>query len=218
MLQLYDYYRSTASYRVRITLHIKNLAYDNIPIDLVKDGGQHHNAEYRKHNPQGMVPCLVDRKNELTLSQSLAIIDYIEECYPTPSILPDSLTARAQARQIAQLIACDIHPLNNLRVLQYLTKTLGQSEDIKTQWYHHWLQCGFEAIEALLKHQPKEHPFCVGHTVSIADICLLPQLYNARRFAFPLESYSNILRVEKQCLALPSFQQAHPDSQKKQTI
>ena len=208
MIKLYDYFRSTASYRVRIALNWKELPHELIEVHLVKEGGQQKKPEYLTHNPQGLVPALID--GGMTLTQSLAMLEYLEERYPTPSLLPDNSTDKALVRSIAQIIACDIHPLNNLRVLKYLTETLEQTEETKTTWYHHWIKQGFDAIEALLaKHQSSPN-FCIGEQVSIADVCLIPQVYNANRFECDLSAYPRIMNINNYCLTLPAFDKACP--------
>lgn len=213
MITLYDYYRSTASYRIRIALNVKNLPHELKPVNLIQGEGEHRSAAYSQVNPQQLVPSMVDHTHSITLSQSLAILEYLEEQYPQPAILPQDVSERAQARRIAALIACDMHPLNNLRVLRYITNTLKHTEEEKLQWYHHWLQLGFDAIEQILQTQSNSHPYCIGDTVSIADICLIPQLYNARRFGFNLTQYPLILAIETQCLTMPAFEKAKPDNQ-----
>lgn len=212
MLTLHDYYRSTACYRVRIALNFKNLNYQAIPVDLIKNGGGQNAPEFKRVNPQGLVPALQDSEHSISLSQSLAILEYLEEQYPTPALLPKTITLRAQARRIACAIACDIHPLNNLRVLQYITNTLKQSEEAKREWYHHWLKAGFDAIQSILQAENLSGDFCIGNQVSVADICLIPQLYNARRFEFPLHEYSLLTDIEARCLALPAFEKATPEN------
>jgi maleylpyruvate isomerase len=209
MIKLYDYFRSTASYRIRIALHVKNLDHTKFNINLIKEGGEQHQADYKTLNPQGLVPTLVDTQNNIQISQSIAILEYLEEAYPEPAILPEALQQRAQARQISQIIACEIHPLNNLRVLQYLVKTLGSSEDAKMAWYHHWLKSGFDAIEAILHKQGSKN-YCVSNSITMADICLIPQLYNANRFKFDLSSYTHINQVAEYCHSLPEFKAATP--------
>ena len=208
MIKLYDYFRSTASYRVRIALNWKELPHELIEVHLVKEGGQQKKPDYLSQNPQGLVPALID--GDMTLTQSLAILEYLEEQYPTSSLLPENSTDKALVRSIAQIIACDIHPLNNLRVLKYLAETLEQTDETKTTWYHHWIQQGFDAIEALLaKHQSNPN-FCIGEQVSIADVCLIPQIYNANRFECDLSAYPRIMNINNYCLTLPAFDKASP--------
>lgn len=203
MIKLYDYFRSTASYRVRIALNLKNLAHEKIAVNLIKDGGEQLKAEYLQNNPQGLVPTLVD--GSFNLTQSLAILEYLEEKYPQPNLLPTNMEDRARVRSIAQLIACDIHPLNNLRVLQYLTSTGGFSEKAKLSWYKHWVKEGFTALEQLLNRHNSNGKFCVGTQPTIADICLVAQMYNANRFECPLQNYPTIVAINQHCCTLPAF-------------
>lgn len=207
-MKLYDYYRSSSSYRVRIALNLKQINYETIPIHLVLDGGAQHSAHYLSLNPQALVPTL-DANGHL-LSQSLAIIEYLDEINPTPPLLPPTPLGRAQVRRLAQIIACDIHPLNNLRVLQQLRHQFEASEEDTHRWYHHWLKQGFDALEALLAEQPRKHPVCYGADLSLADICLVPQVYNANRFNFPLTNYPLISEINAYCLTLPAFIEAAP--------
>ncbi|MGE3319760.1 MAG: maleylacetoacetate isomerase [Candidatus Berkiella sp.] len=211
-MQLYDYFRSSASFRVRIALNLKGLSYDQISVHLVKDGGQHLQAQYEGINPQKLVPCFVDQDSDVPLAQSLAIIEYLEEQYPTPALLPTDPIARAEIRAFAQHIACEIHPLNNLRVLNYLTQNLQLSQEQKKSWYHHWLSEGFNALEKILTKRPKM-PFCFGNLPTLADICLIPQVYNAVRFEFPLEDYPLINAINKRCLNESAFSKALPENQ-----
>lgn len=211
MLQLYTYFRSSASYRVRIALHLKGLPFESVPVHLLKDGGQQHGSAYQHINPAGLVPALVDDGHAIT--QSLAIMEYLEETHPTPALLPSDALGRARVRALAQTIACEIHPLNNLRVLQYLQGPLGVDEDTKATWYRHWITLGFTALETLLAQSPETGVFCHGNTPGLADCCLIPQIANSRRFATPLEAFPTIRRIEEACLALPAFQQAAPDAQ-----
>lgn len=212
MIKLYDYFRSSASFRVRIALNLKDLSYKQMEIHLVKEGGQHLQEHYATLNPQKLVPCLVDADETTALAQSLAIIEYLEEQYPTPALLPLEPLQRAAVRAFAQYIACDIHPLNNLRVLQYLTGTLELSESQKMTWYFHWLREGFTALEALLAKQPMTGPFCFGKTPTLADIYLIPQVYNALRFHFPMEDYPRLNAVNAHCLTQLAFQRALPEN------
>lgn len=206
-MQLYDYYRSSCAYRVRIALSIKELDYTQIKIDLTKD--EQHSARYEKYNPQGLVPTLLDEENVFT--QSLAIIEYLNEKYPAPPLLPSSIVERAQVRALALSIACDIHPLNNLRVLNTLRKDWQAKPEQITQWYHHWLQEGLDAIEQQLAQYNRKEGFCYGDCVSLADICLIPQIYNAKRFEFPLDAYPIIQSIYAHCIQLPEFIKASPE-------
>ena len=211
MLKLYTYFRSSAAYRVRIALNLKNLGYEAIPVHLVKEGGQHLKAEYRRINPAGAVPALVDR--DLSLSQSLAIIEYLDEAYPYPPLLPGDLVARARVRAIALDIACEIHPINNLRVLKYLTGQLGLSEEQKNAWYRHWVEVGLASVEARLVDHALTGRFCHGDQPTIADCCLVPQVFNARRFGCDLGHVPTVLRIDAECRTLPAFQAAAPENQ-----
>lgn len=208
-MKLYGYWRSSAAYRVRIALNFKQLSYENLPVHLVKNGGEQHSAEYKALNPTELVPTLLD--NELSLNQSLAIIEYLDQMYPQPRLLPDDAGAKAQVRALALDIACDIHPLNNLRVLQYLTGPLALSEQQKQAWVMHWLQVGFSAFEQSLAACSGK--FCVGDDVSLADICLVPQVYNAKRFGMDMTAYPLINGIVEQCQQLAAFALAAPEEQ-----
>jgi len=210
-MKLYDYYRSTASYRVRIALNLKQLAYETSPVHLVNNGGEQHAPEYKKINPQGLVPALDLGTNQPPLTQSLAILEYLEEQHPSPALLPQDARARAEVRSLALIIAADMHPLNNLRVLKQLRAQFNASDDDVTRWYHHWLQLGFDAFEEKLKQLPRESSFCYGNQISFADICLIPQVYNANRFEFSLEAYPLIQTITEACLELEAFQNAAPE-------
>jgi maleylpyruvate isomerase len=207
-VKLYSYFRSSAAYRVRIALNIKSISPDIIPVHLIKDGGRHRSAEYRAINPHARVPSLVLDDGEV-LTQSLAIIEYLDETAPQPPLLPSDPVARAQVRALSQIIACDIHPLNNLGTLQYLKRSLGQEQATIDAWYHHWVLEGFAAIEAMLK----PGPYAFGAHVSLADVCLVPQVYNARRLKVPLDAFPKIVAVDAACLALSAFDKARPENQ-----
>ena len=209
MIKLYSYFRSSAAYRVRIALNLKGLSYEYLPVHLVK--GEQRDERYRALNPQALVPMLVDEGE--TITQSMAIIEYLDDKVPDPPLLPPTPEARARVRSIAQVIACDIHPLNNLRVLKYLTGTLGASEDAKNAWYRHWIELGLAAIEARLAADSRTGAFCHGATPTLADICLVPQLANARRYDFSIEAYPTLGRIESHCLALDAFARAAPERQ-----
>ncbi|MCC5826633.1 maleylacetoacetate isomerase [Alkalimonas sp.] len=208
-MKLYGYWRSSAAYRVRIALAWKGMTYESIPVHLVKEGGQQHQAAYQTLNPAELVPTLVD--NELTLNQSLAIVEYLDAIQPEPSLLPAEPKQTALVRAMALDIACDIHPLNNLRVLQYLTGPLQLSEQQKMAWIHHWLNTGFQALEQRL--QQCAGRFCFGDTVSLADICLVPQVYNALRFGLDMAPYPTIQAIYQQCNSLEAFAYAAPEVQ-----
>ncbi|WP_020593300.1 maleylacetoacetate isomerase [Kiloniella laminariae] len=204
-IELYDYYRSSASYRVRIALELKNRSYQKIPINL-KTGGQHE-LSYRTINAQGLVPALIIGPKVLT--QSLAILEYLEEVYPDPPLLPRNPFERAEVRSIAQIIACDIHPLNNLRVLNYLKHEASIEEQQVSDWYQHWVHEGFLAIEQ--KFLTSAGKYSYGSDITFADICLMPQVYNAKRFSCDLSPYPTLTRVAENLSLLPAFTRSHPD-------
>lgn len=209
-MKLYSYYRSSAAYRVRIALNIKQISYEIIPIHLVRNGGEQYANEYVDINPQALVPTLeVDGE---FITQSSAIIEYLEERYASPSLLPESLIDRAQVRAMVQLIACDVHPLNNLRVLKYIEGTLGHNEKIKIDWYHHWLRRGFDAIETLLENSSCDE-YCFHDQVTMAELFLVPQVYNAIRFNFDMIPYPRINRIFHHCIQLSAFSDAAPEQQ-----
>jgi maleylpyruvate isomerase len=208
-VQLYSYFRSSAAYRVRIALALKGLDSEYLPIHLQK--GEQRAEMYRMVNPLQLVPTLID--DETTITQSLAIMEYIEEKYPQPPLLPRSAEERARVRAIALAIACDIHPLNNLRVLQYLVHTLKVSDEAKNQWYRHWIEVGLGALESMLEDDAATGRCCHGDTPTIADACLIPQLANARRMNIPLTSYPTLLRIDEYCGGLEAFSRAAPERQ-----
>ncbi|WP_332675415.1 maleylacetoacetate isomerase [Aromatoleum sp.] len=210
-MKLYTYFRSSAAYRVRIALNLKQLAYDAVPVHLVRGGGEQRQPEYLALNPAGLVPTLVDGPD--TLSQSLAIIEYLDEMHPEPSLLPGSAADRARIRAIAQAIACDIHPINNLRVLQYLTREFGVSDAQKNAWYRHWTEAGLAAVEAMLAGDPRTAAFCHGDTPTLADCCLVPQVFNARRFGCDLTAMPTSLGIAERCAGLDAFRRAAPEQQ-----
>ncbi|MEA2092933.1 MAG: maleylacetoacetate isomerase [Pseudomonadota bacterium] len=210
-LALYTYFRSSCSYRVRIALALKGLAFDSRYIHLLRDGGENWQPEYRRQNPQGLVPTLVDGQRIFT--QSLAIIEYLDECYPDPPLLPADVRDRARVRALAQVIASDIQPLNNLRVLDFLNRELGASEQQVQVWYRHWITEGFHAVEALLGRQRQTATCCCGDVPTVADICLIPQAYNALRFHCELEAFPTVWKVYEHCTTLPAFQAAAPENQ-----
>ncbi|MBN9287425.1 MAG: maleylacetoacetate isomerase [Gammaproteobacteria bacterium 39-13] len=213
MFKLYDYCRSSACFRVRIALNLKQLPYEQVFVDLLKEGGQQLTAKYALVNPQKLVPTLFDEANNITLTQSMAIIEYLEENYPQIALLPENKVERAHVRSLANMIACDIHPLNNLRVLKYLKHDLHLSEELKNQWYHHWIREGFSAVEKVLKRNDKTTSFCFGEQPTLADICLVPQMYNAQRFKVKIEDFPVISRINENCLKLPAFINALPEKQ-----
>lgn len=207
-MKLYDYYRSTASYRVRIALQIKGINYEKIPVHLVNNGGEQHHTAYLELNPQGLVPTLDENGHIIT--QSLAIIEYLEEINPVPPLLPQTPLARARVRSMAMLIACDMHPLNNLRVLMRLREQFQATDAQVNDWYHHWLKEGFDALELFLQNLPHKNQLCYGSEITMADVCLVPQVYNARRFGFSMANYPLINEINAHCLTLTPFQLAAP--------
>ena len=207
-MKLYTYFRSSAAYRVRIALNLKGLRYEMVPVHLTKDGGQQHKPDFHAVNPQERVPALALSSGEV-LTQSLAIIEYLDEIEPEPPFLPADALARAKVRAIAQVVACDIHPLNNLIALQYLKRTLKHEQAEIDAWYHHWVIEGFKALEAMMTPAP----YACGAHVTLADICLIPQVFNARRLKVPLEAFPKIVAVEQACLKLPAFDKARPENQ-----
>jgi len=209
-MKLYDYYRSSAAYRVRIALNLKGVAPERVFVHLRK--GVQRTDDYLDLNPQGLVPALA-LDGGPTLTQSLAIVEWLDETHPHPPLLPGDATARARVRAIALSIACEIHPLNNLRVLQYLTGTLGVAEAQKDGWYRYWVDTGFEALERQLAREKSTGRFCHGDTPSLADVCLVPQLANARRFNVDVTPYPTLTRIEAACNALPAFADAAPANQ-----
>lgn len=211
MIKLYGYWRSTAAYRVRLALNIKQVSYSQQSVHLVKDGGEQYKPEYQSINPQGLVPTLVD--DGFAIGQSLAILEYLEEKYPQRSLLPVTPAERAVARQLCQIIACDLHPLNNLRILKYLSNELKISDADKSKWYHHWLAEGFGAFDKLLAKSDLTGPYCLGGELSMADVCLIPQIYNADRFDFSMDAYPRLQEIKQNCLKLTRFQDAIPENQ-----
>lgn len=207
-MKLYSYFRSSAAYRTRIALNLKNLPYDMDFVHLAKDGGHNRREEYRAVNPQMKLPALVLDKGDI-LIQSLAIIEYIDEIHPQPPLLPADPLARARCRALSQIVACEIHPLNNVAPLRYLKSPLGHEQAEIDAWYHHWVKEGFTAIETLMDPAP----YACGSQVTLADICLIPQVFNARRLKVPLEAFPKILSVEAACLKLPAFDKARPENQ-----
>jgi len=210
-LRLYGFWRSSAVYRVRIALNLKGQPYETIPVHLVKDGGEQHAAAFAELNPQELVPVL--KHGHRILRQSLAIIDYIDETWPEPPLLPSVARDRQRVRAIAQMIACEIHPLNNLRVQQYLEKTLGATEAQRQEWTRHWISSGFKALEGVLADNPSTGTFCEGDVPTMADCCLVPQVYNALRFDVDMKPFPTIKRINDACLKLEEFDAARPENQ-----
>ncbi len=209
-LQLYSYWRSSAAYRVRIGLNLKGLQYETVPVHLLRDGGQQHADGYRALNPQELVPTL--RHGARTIRQSLAILEYLDEAWQGTPLLPVAARDRARVRAIAQLVACDIHPLNNLRVLQYFEGVWNVPQAERDAWVRHWIAQGFAALEQLLD-DPATGSYCHGDEPGLADCCLVPQAYNARRFGMDLAAFPRIARIEAACLALPAIADARPEAQ-----
>jgi len=208
---LHNYFRSSASYRVRIALNLKGLDYRYVPVHLNRNGGEQFSAEFKALNPHALVPVFAEPGVQLT--QSLAILEYLDEKYPQAPLLPASVEDRAYVRQLALAVACEIHPLNNLRVLKYLSGTLGVSDAAKNDWVQHWIRLGLAALEAELARSPRRGVFCFGDTPTIADCCLVPQLFNAQRFNVDLGDYPTLAAIDRACQALPAFAQAHPARQ-----
>jgi maleylpyruvate isomerase len=208
VITLHGYYRSSASYRVRIALNLKNLKTDHIAHHLRKN--EQTAPDYLKCQPQGLVPAL--QTDDTTLIQSMAIIEYLDETHPNPPLLPKDPAGRARVRALAQIICCDIHPVDNLRVLRYLRTELGQDEAAIQTWYNHWIAEGFAAFEHLLQ-QPGTGTFCHGDTPTLADLCLIPQIFNAGNYKLDLTPYPTIRRINEACQALPAFADAAPGKQ-----
>lgn len=209
-MKLYGYFRSSAAYRVRIALNLKGLTAEHCAIHLVKNGGEQHSAAYRLVNPSELVPALQE-DDAFTLTQSISILEYLEEKFSQVALLPEDLQQRGLIRAFCQSIACDIHPLNNLRVLQYLSNTLQVSDEQKSAWYKHWVEVGFHSLEAQLQHSNGQ--FCFGQQASFADCCLIPQVYNALRFNIDLSAFPKIQSIYAHCNRLAAFQNAAPEAQ-----
>lgn len=209
MIELYGYWRSSAAYRVRIALNLKGLEAQQHFVNLRE--GQHKHEQHRRLSALGRVPVLTDGGQ--TLTQSLAILEYLEERYPEPPLLPADLAGRGRVRALAQLVACDIHPLNNLSVLKYLENNLKINSNEKLAWYRHWVATGFEALEAMLANDSRTGRYCHGDRPGFADACLVPQVYNARRFDCDLSDYPTIARIDEACAELDAFIRAAPEAQ-----
>lgn len=212
-LVLFGYWRSSAAYRVRIALNLKGLSYETRPVHLVRDGGEQHAEGYRMINPQELIPCLLD--GDRVITQSLAIMEYLDEMYPEPetALLPVDARSRAQVRALAMAVACDIHPLGNLRVLQQLEAQFGASEEQRAAWSRHWIATGFKAMEAMLTDNAATGRYCHGETPTMADACLVPQVYNALRWKLPLDDYPTLWRIYQACNELDAFRRAAPEVQ-----
>lgn len=210
-MKLFSYWRSSAAYRVRIALNLKGLPYEVVPVNIAPATGAQHVPGYHALNPQRMVPVLVD--GERVIRQSLAIVEYLEETYAGARLLPATARERARARSLALLVACDIHPLNNVRVLQWLEAEFNTPQVERERWVRHWIGAGLAALEELLAGNPSTGDFCEGDTPSIADICVVPQCYNALRFAIDLAPFPTVRRIYQTCLAVPAFDRARPENQ-----
>ncbi|MEP6882858.1 MAG: maleylacetoacetate isomerase [Dokdonella sp.] len=211
-IKLYSYWRSSAAYRVRIALNLKQLDHEIIPVHLVNDGGEQHREEYRALNPQASVPTLVDGAR--VYRQSMAIIEYLDEAYPAnAALMPSTARERARVRALAQVVACDIHPLNNLRVMQFLERDFSSPQVERQRWTQHWIIEGFRALESMLDDNASTGLYCDGDAPTLADLCLIPQVYNARRFDVDMAAFPVITRIEQQCLSLPAFDAARPENQ-----
>lgn len=208
-MKLYGFFRSSAAFRVRIALNLKGLPYETVPIHLRRN--DQASPDYRAVNPQGLVPALDD--GDKILIQSLAIIEYLDETHPDPPLLPPTPAERARVRGLADIVACDIHPINNLQVLRYLTHDLGREPGDIATWYNHWIDAGFQALEALLAHDRRTGAFCHGDQPGLADIALVPQIVNAERYRLDMAPYPTIARIFESCMKLAPFQAAHPDRQ-----
>jgi maleylpyruvate isomerase len=210
-MKLYTFFRSSASYRVRIALNLKGLDYEHVPIHLRRGGGEQFSPAYRAKNPQALVPTLEDGGR--TLTQSLAIIEYLEERYPEPPLLPKDPADRAAVRAMALAIACEVHPLQNLKVLNYVKGELKQDEAAANRWAQHWIELGLAALEQMVLAVPKRGKFCFGDAPTVADLCLVPQLGNARRFGCDLSAFPTLAGIEVHCATLPAFIKAAPENQ-----
>ncbi|MCH8918148.1 MAG: maleylacetoacetate isomerase [Alphaproteobacteria bacterium] len=208
---LYDYFRSSASFRVRIGLNLKGIVTERASVHLLKDGGAQFADAFTALNPQQLVPVLED--GDATLIQSMAILEYLDETHPSPPFLPQGAAARCRVRALAQVIACDLHPLDNLRVLKYLKDQLGRTEDQRNAWYRHWVAKGLGAFEALVAGHGDTGSFCHGAAPGLADIALVPQIFNARRFDCPLDDYPTVMAIFENCMAVAAFDAAQPDNQ-----
>jgi maleylpyruvate isomerase len=210
-MKLYSYFRSSAAYRVRIALNLKGLPCEIAPVHLVRDGGQHLKPAYRALNPDATLPTLVDGGDVMT--QSIAIIEYLEEMYPEPALLPGTPSDRAFIRSLALQVACEIHPVNNMRVLKYLKNELGVSDEARDAWYRHWVEAGFDSLEKRLAGDARVGAFCFGDSPTLADLCLVPQVFNARRFCVDVSRYPTIERIDALAGQIDAFHRAAPAQQ-----
>lgn len=208
-MKLYNYFRSSAAFRVRIALNLKGAQYESIPKVFMRN--EHRAPDYLALNPQGLIPAL--EVEDTVLSQSLAIIEYLDDKYPEPALLPSEPLARAQVRSMALAIACDIHPLNNLRVLTYLRQNFGQDDAGVERWYRHWITIGFQGLEAQAQRHSTAKRYCCGDSVSLADVCLVPQVYNARRFHTDLTPFPTLVAISTHLESLSAFAAARPEAQ-----
>ena len=211
IMKLYTYFRSTAAYRVRIALNVKGLSYQPVARDLRSGASEHRRSEYLALNPQGLIPALEHEGR--VFAQSLAIIEYLDERFPSPPLLPEAAADRAAVRAMALNIACDMHPLNNLRVLNYLRGALKQDEASVNRWYAHWIAEGFRGLEELAKRSSADRQHCFGSSVTLADVCLVPQMFNARRFKCDVTSYPTLVGICNHLEQLPAFHAARPEIQ-----
>jgi maleylacetoacetate isomerase len=211
-IKLYSYWRSSAAHRVRIALNLKGLPYELIPVSLIANGGEHRSEDYRALNPQGKVPTLID--GERIVRQSMAIVEYIEESYEGEHrLMPSTPRERARVRSLAQIVACDIHPINNLGVMQYLEHEFNAPQVERDRWIKHWITEGFKGLEKLLETNPSTGQFCEGDEPSLADICLVPQVYNAYRWSVDMNQFPLIRRIFDECMKMEAFDRAKPESQ-----
>ena len=217
-LVLYGYWRSSAAYRVRIALNLKGLSYESRPVHLLRDGGEQHAAGYRAINPQQLIPCLLD--GDRVITQSLAIMEYLDDFYPEleTALLPVDARGRARVRSLAMVVACDTHPLGNLRVLNQLESQFGADEAQRAEWSRHWIATGFKSLEAMLADNAATGRYCHGETPGLADACLIPQFYNALRWKLPLDDYPTLRRIYHECNELEAFQHAAPEAQPDATV
>lgn len=210
-MELYTYFRSSAAYRVRIALNVKQLEADYRFVHLVRDGGEQHHHGFHKVNPQERIPVLVD--GGVTFTQSLAIVEYLEEIHPNPPLLPGDIADRAWVRALACLVACDVHPLGNSSVLKYLENAFGADEAARKRWVQHWIGNGFKALEEILAKDPRVKTYCYGNKITVADVFLVPQVYNAKRFGVDMSAYPTISRISDACVKLDVFKRAAPENQ-----
>ena len=208
-MKLYGYWRSSAAYRVRIAMHLKGLTFESVPVHLVKDGGEQHKKAYTELNPTHLVPTLID--DDVILHQSIAIVEYLDDKYPSVAIYPENIVAKAKVKALALDVACEMHPVNNLRVQQYLVNHFSLPESDKLIWSHHWMNVGFLAVEQQLKVNSGK--YCFGDIITMADICLVPQVYNAYRFNLDMSEFPNICRVAENCNLHAAFIAALPENQ-----